>query len=491
MAREAVAHLLRLHDLSVVDVILAALIANELPGDPVWMAFVSPPSNGKTELLMGAARTPKTYLLSTLTKNTLISGQRPAGPSDPKEPSLLPRLTSRTLILKDFTTILGLPRDERNAILGLLREVYDGKVVKPFGTGKVFTWEGKVGLLAGVTPIFDRHSSVQAILGERFLLFRLPGGDREARRAQGQRALSAAGHEASLRATLGTAMVRAHATARAWYDAQGQRIVIPHELDESLIVLADLAAFGRAGVLRDGYDREVRYLPEPEGPGRLVKQLRQIALGLVIVRGKLRPDQEELSTLRRIARDTMHPMKARVLKALAAEDLPLAALAKAAGLPYAMAQREAEDLALLGFATLSDDGGRLCRLAPQRRDDIQASGIFAEPIPVPDRTPRGERGESIPIGGDISGAANQPPQDDTGLGEALAKAYAGSRRAAAGRRIAQRSQPSTGDDTGRASPGLGQSGENRSDAVWPPCCLCGQAVPRGRFAAHMREVHGV
>ncbi len=388
--REAAVHLLQLSDRSVVDVVLATVIANELEGDPLWLVLVSPPSNGKTEILISATRTPKTFLLSTLTKNTLVSGQRPTEPGDLPEPSLLPRLTDRTLILKDFTTILGLHRDERNAILGLLREIYDGKVVKPFGTGKVFQWEGKVGLLAGVTPIFDRHSAVQSILGERFLLYRLPGGDREERRAQAQRALDASGHEKTLREALGDAMLQSHQDSHAWHDQHRGRIIIPDMIEEALISLADLAAYGRAGVLRDGYDRQVKYLPEPEGPARLVKQLRQLAMGLCIIHGRLEPGEEELATLRKVARDTMHPFKARVLAALAKQNHSTATLAKATGLTYAMVEREMEDCVLLGLVT--GDAKQWC-LVPGCRRDIETSGIFMttrSPLALlPKRTPPG------------------------------------------------------------------------------------------------------
>lgn len=375
--RDAAACLLQLPDLSVVDVTLATLIANELPGDPLWTVVVSPPSNGKTELLAAASKTPKTYLLSKLTKNTLISGYK-TGPGE-GEPSLLERLKDTVLILKDFGTILGMHRDERNEILGLLREVYDGKVVKSFGTGKVYSWQGKMGMLAGVTPAFDKLSGVQSILGERFLLYRVPTGDREDRHAQARKALEAAGHEKQLRETLGAAMVRSHQDAHSWYARYSEQITIPPEVDDLLVKLADLAAYGRAGVDRDGYNREVRYLPEAEGPARLVKQLRQLLLALTIIHGKFQPDEEELDILRKVARDTMHPFRARVLAALPSESVTTAEVKRKTGLSYKVVQQELEDCELLGIVkNVSTDGSSSgsWRIVPAHLEMLQESRIF-------------------------------------------------------------------------------------------------------------------
>ncbi len=368
--------LLHLADLTLVDVVVATVVGNLMAGDPLWVLIVSPPANGKTELLAAAATIPRTQLLSTLTKNTLISGARGRCSDEGQEvePSLLVRLKGRTLIIKDFTTILGLQRDERSQILSLLREVYDGKVVKVFGTGKTFVWEGKMGLLGAVTPIIDRHGPLTAILGERFLLYRIPGGDRGDRRAQAVRALAASGHEKGLRADLGHAMQAAAHTAGEWGKAHPGAICLPAEFVDTLVTLADLAACGRAGVLRDGNDREVRYLPESEGPSRLAKQLRQLTGALLAVRGKHRPDAEELCVLRKVARDTMHPLRARTLAVLAAKGpMKTGDVAKALGVPNAMIYRALEDCQLLGLVCKRQEE---YALLPSRLADIHSSGIF-------------------------------------------------------------------------------------------------------------------
>ncbi len=372
-AREAAARLLALPDPAVVDVVLATLLANRIEGDPLWVVLVSPPSNGKTELLNAARHVPRTHPLSTLTKHTLISGQKPEDGSD-REPSLLERLKGTTLILKDFTTILTLHRDDRSEILGVLREVYDGCVSKSFGTGKTYTWEGKLGLLAGCTPAIDRHWAVLSALGERFLFCRLPSEETERRREQARKALKTSGKEKSLRDALGQAMEKAYAKGLEWYEENKERITIPSHIEETLITLADLLARARAPVQRDGHTRDVVAPSEPEGPGRLVKQLRQLALGFCIIHHTLEPGEEALAILRKVAQDTMPPFRARILSALArCGGMTLADLEKVTGLPHATASRELEDCRLL---KLVEHGDEAWCLSSETRKAVEDSEFF-------------------------------------------------------------------------------------------------------------------
>ena len=106
-------------------------------------------------------------------------------------------------MLKDFTTVLSLHRDARSEILGALREIYDGEFSKDFGNGQSVSWSGRLGFLAGVTPVIDRHHQVLAVLGQRFLMLRLPPEDRDAITL---RALAMRGREAEIRADLREAM---------------------------------------------------------------------------------------------------------------------------------------------------------------------------------------------------------------------------------------------------------------------------------------------
>jgi hypothetical protein len=104
---------LLLRDPDVLPVTLGAKKAHELGGQPPWLLLVAPPSGVKTELLRTLWGVPGVYPLSELTARTFASGLDTHG----DDPSLLHRLRNEVLVLKDFTTVLEMHREERQAIL--------------------------------------------------------------------------------------------------------------------------------------------------------------------------------------------------------------------------------------------------------------------------------------------------------------------------------------------------------------------------------------
>src|SRR5713226_3493981 len=82
------------------DIVLAVVLANRCSTDPLWMFLVAPPSSAKTELLRALGDVSDTYPLSNLTASTFASGFQ-----NPSKTSLLPKITGKLLVLKDFTTV--------------------------------------------------------------------------------------------------------------------------------------------------------------------------------------------------------------------------------------------------------------------------------------------------------------------------------------------------------------------------------------------------
>ncbi len=152
-------------------VIIAACMANRLLGDPLWLFLVAPPGGSKSELLMSLDASDYIVSLSQLTPHALISGQKVG--KGMEDPSLLPRLNNRMLIVKDFTAIMGMNETDRENILGQLRDAYDGKAEKYFGTGEHKTFRSKFGVIAGVTPAIEKFANQSVSLGERFLKYRI------------------------------------------------------------------------------------------------------------------------------------------------------------------------------------------------------------------------------------------------------------------------------------------------------------------------------
>jgi hypothetical protein len=130
-----------------------------------------------------------------LTARTLASGLDQGR----RDPSLLARLSTQILVMKDLTTVLELRPGERHVIFAQLREIYDGAFDEAWGTGKELHWQGHLGFLAGVTPAIDQHHHAMAVLGPRFLLYRHRSRNREEAAMQ---AMRNRGYEAEMRAEL-------------------------------------------------------------------------------------------------------------------------------------------------------------------------------------------------------------------------------------------------------------------------------------------------
>jgi len=261
-------------DEGIIRLLCATIIANRLPGDPVWLLVVAPPSGLKTELLNALDDVSDIYHLSALTPQTLISGQKRPG----HETSLLVKLNGKILTFKDFTTILEMNFSARDEILSQLREVYDGKYSKGFGTGDEIKWEGKVGFMAGVTDAIELHQGRISVLGERFIQYRMKQPDREAAAEMG---LENSEHIVSIRSEMKRIFPDYIDSIKIPDDAPP----VTRELKREIIELSNFGTLARTGIVRDSKDREISYAFPPEMPVRFAKQLIQICKAFMLMGG--------------------------------------------------------------------------------------------------------------------------------------------------------------------------------------------------------------
>jgi hypothetical protein len=280
---------------SVIDVIAATYIANRFEADPIWMIIIGPPSNSKTELLRAFDGHKNAYFISNLTPSTLVSGIM--AKKGKAEPSLLPKLNDKVVILKDFTTILSMRSENQQEILAQLREAYDGQYSKMFGNGKIINWKGRFGLMAACTPVYDSHYGVIGSMGERFLLYRTENKDGLKMGLQAQKIV---GREIEMRTEIKDAVHR--------FINQFDKINVVHlqnhkDVKDMILFLALFVSYGRCPVERDFRDRCVKYQPMPEGTARIVKQFEQIGIGLALAYGKNTIDREVYDTIKKIGRD--------------------------------------------------------------------------------------------------------------------------------------------------------------------------------------------
>ena len=186
-----------LPDPGAIEIALASIVANYASGDVVWPLLVGPPGCGKSEIVTALTAAPSVWSLSSLTPQTLLSGFERKGKAKGPPASMLLQIGSfGILAFKDLTTVLTMHREARAQIIGQLREVADGKTEKSFGNGLHVEWEGKLGLIAGVTPVIDEQHAFLSVMGERFILYRLP---EVTRRDIARRSLERRGQEGELR----------------------------------------------------------------------------------------------------------------------------------------------------------------------------------------------------------------------------------------------------------------------------------------------------
>src|SRR3990167_10362788 len=171
-------------DPHITKVMAASIVAHFLSSDPTWIVIVAPSGGAKSEfinLVCSMAWTPpktdahphpeeqKVHALSTLTSKTFISGQKAVG----KDTSLLMQISNGIITFKDLTSLLSEQKDERAIIMAQLREIYDGKLAKSFGTGETIEWKGKITILAGSTYAIHSMKQSYTAMGERFIFYNM------------------------------------------------------------------------------------------------------------------------------------------------------------------------------------------------------------------------------------------------------------------------------------------------------------------------------
>ena len=325
-------------------VVLAAVAAHRAGGDGVWQFIVDAPGSGKTETIRSLNGLPDVVPVSSLTPSTFASGLKVSDAS--KDPSLLLRLPERPIItLKDFTTVLSMNRDSRQEILAQLRELADGYYVKEFGNGKTVSWKGTMCFIAGVTPIIDTHWSVNQTLGERFVQARPKTPDPL---MVAERSMLNVGREDEMRGELQSA-VTGFLSGLDYPPIS--RIVLSQDMKFRLASLATFACRARSAVIRSGYGGEISYIPVPEGPARLAKQLNTLARGLAIITGETEVSETTFNEILDIGLDCIPPQRRQMLDTLinASDELVTTDLTDATGYPVNSARRILEELMAVGM----------------------------------------------------------------------------------------------------------------------------------------------
>jgi hypothetical protein len=344
---------LDLPDPGIVYVTLGTVAANHLPGEPVWTMLIAPPSSGKSEILSSLRKLPNYCAVSTFSEAGLLDRYGGGLLTELPNPGLM--------VFSDFNTMLTRHRGTRDAGFGALLEVYDGHFARRLAFGPD-PWEGKVGLLAGVTEIIDDCDLGK--LGERFCRYRLPERYDEDVHRMTTLFLDGVHDHPAHRARRADAV-------KELFDAV-MPVAEPPALSQDertrLGTLAGLGARCRSPVIRDAFKGDViERVPQPEGPTRLLGVLVLLVAGMRVLGT---PEARVWRLAAKVALDGMHPLRRRVLVILlcAPGSLSTAEVAARCSVPTTSVRRKLEDLAAHDIVTPYGYGQELWIVSPWTLD---------------------------------------------------------------------------------------------------------------------------
>lgn len=364
--RTIVRRVLFLPDPYMVDIVCGTICANGFTTEPpVWVVFVEPPSQGKSDILGALLGMREAYLLGRVTGATFRCAYR-APEDEEAAPRMLDLLDKRVVIWPEFTNVITMPERDQQRVLTDLRDIYDGKAKISSGSGVNETWTGRFGLIAGCTGRFDRAQFIRQELGERFIVYRptLPAPEEMRLKIKHTRAWPSNAKKESIARGF-----------TAWRDKIGlvpalQEIALDDDQYDVVSLLATMTAEARTAV-----DHNAKDDPDPEGPGRLIKQFHALAAGVAVANGRRGVTDHEINVVRRVAQSTMPTSRRRFLRALVEQPdgAKVNATWKAmAGAGKQTLYRVKDDLIALGI--LQEDR---FALTPRWRDLIARTGLFA------------------------------------------------------------------------------------------------------------------
>ena len=335
---------LKLKSNDMIDATLGAIIGNRFPGDPIWLYLIGPSGCAKSVMLMALDCHFDIEVADSLTPATLISGSKSDSGGDP---SLLPKINKRILVMKDGTALYEMQPAFRNEIFAILRPAFDGHYAKHFGNGtRVRTGKSKFGFLMGMTEVLEQYNESESALGTRFLQFHVPVGDIHSILKQIDRNIEDEfENNSSMRDEL-KSVVREVLDFN--YDLKS--ISIPDNILESLRYQSIVIEIMRGTVPTDKFTKEITFKAVKALPTRSYVQLRKLLAGIMLFKGIKTPDSDCLRIIKDISIGTIPLSRSHILSLFYRrknEHIDLTYIKESLRLPATTCQRSLEKLIAL------------------------------------------------------------------------------------------------------------------------------------------------
>ena len=298
---------MHLEDSDVIKVLTATKVGHKLSGDPVWLMLIGPSSDGKSELLRAFTEPLIDLTIDDLTENTFVSGWKGSA-VDQETPHFAEEIRDKIWFIYDFSILLTKRAESRSNILSQMRMIYDGKLTKKFGnkiTVNVNTYPNT--LIVGSTPAIDSTILEDQLLGTRFMTFRMNNSKTDQQRLSIMEIIDRNEKDmGAMRDALNSLILQFFSNIDYTpYDTNEQE-------NHNLATFANFTTILRTSVQLDK-SKEPMNVADPEGPGRLYKQLKKLYRSLRMI-GCDETDATRI--IRKLCMHNITPVRCKILRYL-------------------------------------------------------------------------------------------------------------------------------------------------------------------------------
>ena len=294
---------LHVEDTLRIDAMLATALTREKQGTKIWMLFVGPSGDWKSEMLNtlddGGYNS---FLLKKLTSKTLVSGFK--GVED-----LAPKLKNKILLITDMAQLITSHPNDKAQIWAQLRDLYDGYAGLDAGSGKSVKYSDlNITLIGASTPAIDSQILHNSSLGQRELIYRVKEMiDRQFLRKKIEENIN---YEIEMRTALKTSVQNFLSANKYNYDFE-----IKEEIKKKLFEMSCELTYMRAVGEHDYISGELINYVYPEEPTRIYKQLLIIYKSLKSLDENY-PDSKALKVIKHIIDSSGSQIRLDVMKIL-------------------------------------------------------------------------------------------------------------------------------------------------------------------------------
>jgi len=298
---------LHINDKNRIDIILATALSNQIEGTPIWLFIVGNSGDWKSAFASSLEILPNVKKIDQLTRNTLATGL-----ADTWDLGCDLENKSTILLFPDLASLTSMNTDEKNAIWGQFRSLYDGDIFKSTGGGVKKAYENcHVTILACTTQAIRDEILIHAQLGTRELMY-----DTETDTVDNDFKMNKAWENEQYEKQMKQDLQRV--VYSFLQNHKIQDIEIPYKIKEFLKKESNKLSILRASAAVDRKNRELINPVYPEVPTRLIKQFKRIYIALKSLDPDY-PDKKCKAIIKRIVNSSGHKVRQQILDVIKKE----------------------------------------------------------------------------------------------------------------------------------------------------------------------------